>query len=246
MLNILVPMAGNNKLEGYEMPYPKPLVEVGGIPLIEQVIQQLQKISSPKKFIFVVNQEDCIRFYLDNILKLIVKENVTVIKVNKNTKGAACSALMAIGHINNDSELIIANSDSIIFQDLNGAISHFKKDNADAGTICFESIHPKWSYVRLDNKDQVVEAAEKKPISQWANAGFYYYRQGRDFISSAMSMIMKDASVDGNYFIAPTLNEMVLKNKTIKSFRIGKEEYINFFSMEKINEYESRKSKGSS
>ena len=241
MLNILIPMAGNNKLEGYELPYPKPLVEVGGTPLVSRIIDQLQTIKGDKNFIFVVNQEDCGRFYLDNVLKLILKDQVTVVKVNKNTKGAACSALMAIDHINNGAELIIANSDSLIFEDLNKARSYFNDTKADAGTICFESIHPKWSYVRLDENESVMEAAEKKPISNWANAGFYYFRKGEDFVASAMKTIMKEACVDGYYFIAPTLNEMILSHKSVKAFKIQKDNYINFFSLEKIKEYEKNK-----
>ena len=37
--------------------------------------------------------------------------------------------------------------------------------SCDAGVITFESVHPRWSYVRLDSENRVTETAEKRPIS---------------------------------------------------------------------------------
>ena len=106
------------------------------------------------------------------------------------TKGAACSCLLAINHIPPDDPLIVANADQIIDWDLNAVLSYFEEGDFDAGTICFESVHPRRSYVAVDEQGEVVEAAEKKPISRNAIAGFYYYRRGSDFIQAAMKSIL--------------------------------------------------------
>ena len=45
-----------------------------------------------------------------------------------------------------------------------------------AGTVIFKSVHPRWSYVKLDSKKNVVEAAEKVPISNNATAGTYFFK----------------------------------------------------------------------
>ena len=52
----------------------------------------------------------------------------------------------------------------------------------DGGVIVFDSVHPRWSFVRVDKAGFVIETAEKRPISRLATAGFYYFRRGADFV----------------------------------------------------------------
>jgi len=241
MINILMPMAGKSKffdIPGY--PFPIPLIEIEGNPMIELVINNFNSIEKKKKFIFVVNGDECNKYRLDNVLKLLTDDRCEIIKLSGETKGAACSALMAIEHINNDEELIIANSDQVIEEDLDRILNIFRKKNADAAVICFESVHPRWSYVQLDKNNRIVEAAEKRPISKNAIAGMYYFKHGKYFIEAAMESIRKDASVDGLYYIAPTLNELVLKSKKLEIYRIENEKYHTFYLPQKIEDYEKR------
>ena len=146
---------------------------------------------------------------------------------------------MAIEFINNEDPLIIANSDQIIDTELNSTIEQFQDRDVDAGTICFEAIHPKWSFVRLDKDGKIIETAEKRPLSKNAIAGFYYFSKGSDFVRAAMKMIQKDASVDGAFYIAPTLNELVLENKNLEVIQISASAYHNFYYPQKISEYEN-------
>lgn len=238
MLNILIPMMGVSFFEGGEYQYPKPLIEVDGRPLIEHVITCLQSIKREKRFIFIINSADAQKYHLDSVLQLITPEKSIVLQIARETKGAACSALMAIEHINNNDPLIISNSDHVFDSDLNTAISDFDKQDADAGLICFDSVHPKWSFARLDERLNVIETAEKRPLSRNAIAGFYYFKNGTDFVGAAMRTIEKDANLDGNYYIAPTLNELVLQNKKIRMHSISSASYKSFYSPHKIREYE--------
>ena len=244
MINILVPIAGqSNFFEGNEFQYSKPLVEILGKPMIELVISNLNSIDQEKRYIFIVNKSDCSKFHLDDTLRLITDNNCKIIKIDKDTKGAACSSLMAIEHINNDNPLIISNGDQVINSNLNEALSFFYKNNSDSGVISFESVHPKWSYVRVDENNKIIETAEKRPLSKKAIAGFYYFRQGKLFVSAAMNTIRKDCNVNGIYYIAPTMNELVIENLNLDVFSIKSSEYHNFYSPKRIQEYESLKGK---
>jgi dTDP-glucose pyrophosphorylase len=158
--------------------------------------------------------------------------------LEKETKGAACSVLMAIDKINNGEPLIIANADQLFDIDLNKVLDTFDKNSVDAGVICFEAVHPRWSFVRLNEKNKIIETAEKRPISKNAIAGFYYFKQGKDFVAAAMGSIRKDANVDGLYYISPTFNELVLSSKNLEIFSIPKEKYHTFYTPQKIKEYE--------
>lgn len=240
MLNILVPLGGkSNFFDTAEYPFPKPIIEINGKPMIELVINNLNKIQKEKKFIFVVNENDCQKYHIDNVLNLLTEGNCEIVKITGQTKGAVCSALLAISHIYTKDNLIISNGDQVISHDLQKIYETFLDKNVDAGTICFESVHPKWSYVRLDENNKIIETAEKRPISKNAIAGFYFFKHGYDFVNSAMRSIEKDANVDGMYFIAPTLNEMILENKVLMPYHINSSDYHSFYSPQKIKEFEN-------
>ena len=240
MLNILIPMASPAKFNENEFRYPKPLIEINGKPMIELAIEMFKSIKQEKKFIFLVNRSDCQSFYLDSVLQLLTNNKCEIIQLEKPTRGAACTALLAIQQINNSDPLIISNGDHVIDYDLNNVVDHFQKRHVDGGTICFESVHPKWSFVRLDENDKIIETAEKRPLSKNAIAGFYYFRKGKDFVSGAKKNIQKDVNVGGNYFVAPVMNELVLDNKNLEIFSIPSSSYHNFYSPHMIKEYETK------
>jgi len=239
MLNVLIPMSGPNRFDGDEFSYPKPLIEIMGRPVIEHVIAGLDQIRRQKRFICVVNEEDCDNFYLADVLGLITKGNVQCIKLKRSTKGAACSALMAIDYIDNDGPLLISNSDHVLEWDLDAILDRFDSRKVDAGVVCFEAVHPKWSYVRLDEAGKIVETAEKRPLSRYAIAGLYYFRRGADFVRAARCSIEKDASVNGLYYIAPVMNELILEGANLESVSVPASAYHNFYSPHKLREYEA-------
>lgn len=237
MINILIPLAGINQFfSENEYPYPKSLIEINDKTIIEHVIGNFDSIRKEKQFIFIVNSEECKKYHLDNVLNLLTNYTCKIIKIDAETKGAACSAMMAIEYINNDSPLIIANADQLFDDSLENLISDFNE--YDGGVISFDSIHPRWSYARLDDESHIVETAEKRPLSKHAIAGFFYFKEGKDFISSSMNMIKKDASLNGLYYISPTLNEMVLTNKKLIVKKIDNNKYHTFYTPQKIHEYE--------
>ena len=239
MINILIPLAGTNQFfNESEYPYPKPLIEINNKTMIEHVISNFDSIKKKKQFIFIVNSEDCKKYHLDNVLDLLTDNSCKIIKIDNETKGAACSAMMAIEHINNDIPLIIANADQLFDDSLDMVVKEF--DEFDGGVLSFDSIHPRWSYARVED-NLIVETAEKRPLSKDAIAGFFYYKEGKDFISSAMSMIQKDASLNDLYYISPTFNEMVLENKKLVISKIDNDKYHTFYTPQKIQEYERLK-----
>ncbi len=242
MINILLPMVGKSSFfDSPQYYFPKPLIEINGKTMIQMVIENLNMIDDDKQYIFVVNQMDCAKHHLDDVLRLLTENKSQIVRLDKETKGAACSVLMAVDYINNDTPLIIANSDQLIEEDLNNVMAQFREQKADAGVICFENVHPRWSYVRLDENDKVIETAEKRPLSKNAIAGFYYFKHGKDFVRAAMKTILKDARVNGLFYTAPILNELVLEDMNIRHFKIDNAKYHTFYSPQKIHEYEQKK-----
>ena len=238
-MNILLLMAGSSdafKEAGYT--YPKNLIEIEGQPLLQLVIEKLEGlIAADNHLICMVQREENRRSYISSVIHLLVP-NATVLEVNKETAGAACTALLAIEHINTADPLVIINSDQILEVDLSEIFSEFQRQKLDAGTIVFEAVHPRWSYVRCNSDEFVVEAAEKRPISKLATAGVYYFAQGQDFVEAAISMIKKDAHVGNQFYVCPVFNEMLLKHAKIGTHHIPRSTYFSLANPQGLHIYE--------
>ena len=215
----------------------KPLIEVGEDMIIEAVVNNLNQIVEPEdKMIFIIKQEDNEKFHLKNVIKLLVSKS-EVVELKYDTEGAACSALLAAEFIEDDEELLIVNGDQIIEYDLKKVRDEFSKKEYDAGVITFDSVHPRWSYVKINDTSEVIEVSEKTPISTHATAGFYYFKNGKLFLDGAQTMILKGASVNGVYFVCPVFNQLVLKGKKITTFDISSEKYHSLMSPNLVDSY---------
>ena len=235
-MNLLVLMAGASTAFA-DSNYPKNLVEVEGVPLVERVLDNLKSLrDAGAKLICAVSMDEQRRFHTSDVVRLI-DPKAEVIEVRAATGGAACTALLAAEFINSDEPLVITNGDQIIDAELVSVIEGFQKENLDAATIVFEAVHPRWSYVRLGESGYVVEAAEKKPISRHATAGFYYFAKGRSFVSAAFSMIEKDAHVGGQFYVCPSFNEMILKQAKIGIYQIPRDAYHSLSTPDNVALY---------
>ena len=95
-------------------------------------------------------------------------------------------------------------------------------DDVDGGIVSFEATHPKWSFAKLDEDGFVSEVAEKKPISNIATAGVYYWKRGSDYVKYAEQMINKDIRTNNEFYVCPVYNEAIDDMKKIKVFPIDK------------------------
>lgn len=218
-LNVLIPMAGEGsrfQAQGYS--FPKPLIDVKGKPMIQVVVENL---NIDAHFIFIVQKTHYEKYNLKYLLNLVASD-CDIVQVDGVTEGAACTALLAKDFIDNQNPLLIANSDQFIEWNSNEVLYGFLNSSNDAGIITFESIHPKWSYVRLGEDGYVSEVAEKKPISNNATAGIYYWKKGADFIKYAEQMIRKNIRVNNEFYICPVFNEAIQDHKKIRIFEIPK------------------------
>ena len=218
-LNVLIPMAGaGSRFQQAGYTFPKPLIDVKGKPMIQTVVENLNVEAN---FIFVVQKEHREKYNLDTLLNLITP-NCKVVEVNELTEGAACTTLLAKEYINNDCPLLMANSDQFAEWDSNEFMYKMVEQNVDAGILSFKSTHPKWSFAKVNEFGYVTEVAEKKPISDIATVGIYYWAKGSDYVKYAEQMISKNIRVNNEFYVCPVFNEAIKDNKKIKTFNIEK------------------------
>lgn len=236
-MQILVPLAGKSDFFSPDQYYfPKPLIEVGGVPMIERVIENLKTIGSDPQFIFIVQQSDIARFSLDKTLNILTGGQCRIIGLRSPTRGALCSALMAIDMVDPQQPIIVSNGDQIIDVDFSRVFAKFQ--SADAGIIVFPSVHPRWSYAQVDAEGYVIQAAEKDVISRSAIAGLYYFKSAQLFMDCAAACLEKDSNVGGIYYTSYCLNEVILSGGRVISFDIETGNYYSLYSPEKIRSFE--------
>ena len=218
-LNVLIPMAGaGSRFQQAGYTFPKPLIEVKGKPMIQVVVENL---NIKANFIYVVQKEHREKYNLDTLLNLITP-NCKIVEVDGITEGAACTALLAKEYINSENPLFFANSDQFVEWDSNEFLYKMNETNADGGIVSFRATHPKWSFAKIDEQGLVTEVAEKNPISDIATVGYYYWKQGSDFVKYAEDMIEKDIRVNNEFYVCPVFNQAIEDEKEIRTFDIPK------------------------
>ena len=234
-MNVLIPLAGAGSRfseKGYV--FPKPLVEVKGKPMIEVVVNNL---NIDANYIFIVQKQHVEQYNIDKMLKLI-KNNSEVIEIDGLTEGAACTTLLAKEFINSPNPLLICNSDQFINWNPREMMYNFTSKDFDGGILTFKSTHPKWSYAKVNDANIVTEVAEKKPISDNATVGVYFWKHGSDYVKYAEQMIEQNKRVNNEFYVCPVYNEAIADNKRItiveieKMWGIGTPEDLEYFLSE--------------
>lgn len=198
-MKLIMPMAGLGSRFGPGS--IKPTIDVCGLPMF-------------------VHSERCIGIDFDERIFITRKEHqlkefiwdwyptATVIELDELTEGTACTIMMAREHFEDGSSIFISNCDQHIEWDVSGALEVMKQDGVDgliANFHCPER-NTKWSYAVVNENKNVTRVAEKNPISDWATAGYYYWRDGRHFIQSVENMIAANDRVNNEFYTCPTYN----------------------------------------
>jgi len=216
-LNILIPMAGaGSRFQEAGYTFPKPLIDVNNKPMIQVVVENL---NIDAHYIYIVQKEHYDKYSLKYLL-----ENITpgcdIVVIDGITEGAACTTLLAKEFIDNDKSLIIANSDQYVEYDSNNFMYSAIAGNLDGMILTFEATHPKWSYAKVDDEGYVTEVKEKVPISNIATVGIYYWKRGSDYVWSAEDMINKDIRHNNEFYVAPSINQLIEQGKKFKTYDV--------------------------
>lgn len=231
-LNVLIPMAGaGTRFSDAGYTFPKPLIDVNGKPMIQAVVDSL---GIKAKYTYIVQKEHYEKYSLQNVLNLITP-GCNIVQIDGITEGAAVTCLKAKEIINTDAPLVIANSDQIVEWNSRSFMYDLYSKNADGGIATFKSTHPKWSYAKVGDDGTVVEVAEKKPISDNATVGIYYWKHGSDFVRYTEQMISKNIRVNNEFYTCPVFNEAIQDEKRIyvlpveKMWGVGTPEDLNSY-----------------
>jgi NDP-sugar pyrophosphorylase family protein len=237
MINIVIPMAGlGSRFANAGYNKPKPFIDVDGKPMIVRVLENLAY--PDVKYILIGRKEHLEKE--KELVKQIEKEfNAIFISIDKLTEGSACTVLYARKYINNDDQLLIANSDQIVDMKISDFIDDCIIRKLDGSILTFVDKYsdPKWSFVKLDNSNFVTEVREKVVISKFATVGIYLFSKGKYFIDSSIDMIVENDRVNNEFYTCPTYNYAIKNGCKIGIYNISLEKMHGIGTPEDLNLY---------
>ena len=235
-INILILAAAKTHVQQSEPSYPMCLTEINGVSLLECIVRNTQSIANAK-LIFSFLETEAQHYHLDKVVSLL-SVGARSIWAPEETKGSACTALLAACQLDQAAELLIVSANELVDDDLGAMVNSFRKRSLDAGTLTFHSIHPRYSFVSLGDDELVIETAQRRPISSNATAGVFWFARTGDFVDGTQSLIRKGSCVDGSYFVATVFNELILKQKKVGVSSLALEKYIPLKTEQQIDRYE--------
>lgn len=215
---------------------PKPFIDVNGKPMIVRVLENLAYPDA--RYILIARKE-----HMDDqadLVKQIEKDfNAIFIPIDKLTEGTACTVLYTRKYINNQTPLLIANSDQIVDINITDFIDDCRKRQLDGSILTFidEKRDPKWSFAKLGPDQLVIEVQEKKAISEFATVGIYLYSHGSDFVDAAIDMFIERDRVNNEYYTCPTYNYLIKTGKKIGIFNIDMQQMNGIGTPEDLHQY---------
>ncbi|WP_200925536.1 hypothetical protein [Rhizobium sp. Leaf262] len=173
---------------------------------------------APTAYTFVLHDRRETRAFAESHLEAWFP-GCKVVFISHFTAGAALSSLAgAAVQLGSDNRpLLIDLADILYTTDLDPA-RHFDENPTDGGiALTFASTNPIYSYLRKDAHGKVVEAAEKKVISEEASAGTYAFKSGPVFLR-AVAHALENASTQTYrdlFFVCPLFNGVIAQSLNV-------------------------------
>lgn len=241
MINVVIPMAGlGSRFAKAGFIKPKPFIDVLGKPMIVRVLENLYIPNA--NYILIARKE---HLESEKVLVETIKSkfNAYFINIDKLTEGTACTILYAKKMIDNEMPLMIANSDQIVDIDINEYIKDCTERRLDGSILTFvdKEKNPKWSFAKLDSDGTVEYVKEKEVISDIATVGIYYFSKGNIFVDSAISMIIQNDRVNGEFYTCPVYNYAIKNGAKVGIYNIDFKQMHGIGTPEDLQKYKEKK-----
>lgn len=218
---------------------PKPLIMLNGIPLFIRAIKSVFIESAPMKYSFIVRQEHIDKYQIDEKIKEI-EPAAKIFSVEKTTRGAVETCLMAESAISPDDAVVVMDCDlefrSKDFVQGIRAILEKSIDEVNGGMlVSFDSDNPRYSYAQLDDNGLVTRTAEKEVISNHALCGAYFFSTGRDFLDAAHKLLDEPEFSKPEYYVSLLYNYLLKDKQTVTLSKM--EDYRSYGTPEELKRY---------
>jgi len=241
-MQFLIPAAGlGSRFSALGYKEAKPMIELHGFPLILWVISNFKY--SKQDSVHIAIRENTVDQEKIHFLTRNIDAKINFIIIDNLTDGAARTVDLASQNLNPNKPLIVANSDQFVAASLEPFRQLVESNGVDGAILTMKASSNKWSYISKNEKEEITRVVEKSEISSEATVGIYGWSKLLYFQESFEEMILNNDKTNNEFYLAPTYNYLIKKDKNIKPLNIG-EINKNVFGLGTPEDLESFKKNG--
>lgn len=244
-MNIIIPMAGRgSRLRPHTLTVPKPLVPVGGKPIVHRLVEDIASVLD--------NKIDKIGFIVGEFGKEVEQELLAVaekmgakgsIHYQTEPLGTAHAVLCAQELL--EGPTVVAFADTLFKAD-------FKIDPKDDGILWVKQIEDPSAFgvVKMNAGGEIIDFVEKPKefVSDLAMIGIYYFKEGEKLRAELQYLIDNDVIKGGEYQLPDGLRRLTeagykfKPGKVIEWLDCGNKE-VTVHTNQRVLEYDKEKGK---
>lgn len=232
----LIPMAGKgSRFKSAFYRVSKPLISIDSKPM---VVIAGNSLPEADKWIFLPRKDDLEKHPIKDALTINFPHDPVVIPVDYETSGQAATCLLAKDYLLPDDMLLIASCDYKTIY--NGCAWQKILDDSSIDAViwtsrlgaCLTKDPNAFAYCVTDTGGvDVKKIVEKKTISENPGkdplvVGTFWFRRASDFIFAAEEAIRNNLNINGEHYVANSMNLLLEKGRRIIIFDI--DQWISF------------------
>ncbi len=216
-MKLIIPMAGRgSRLRPHTLTVPKPLVPVGGKPIVHRLVEDIAA-SCPEKI-------DEIGFVIGDFGAEVEKELIAV-AAQLGAKGSIHYQTEPLGtaHAVLCAKELLTGPVTVAFADTLFK-ANFKIDQEDQGILYVSQIDDPSAFgvVKMNDSGEIVDFVEKPQtfVSDLAMIGIYYFKKGEDLLEELNYLIENNVIKSGEYQLPDALRRLTEKGVKFKPGKV--------------------------
>ncbi len=224
----LIPLAGRGSRftqAGYAD--PKPLIEVGGKPMI---VQAANYLPASGRNTFVCLEEHLEQYPLERSLREFYPE-ARIVPLNQVTDGQASTCALGLQEQDDQLPLLIGACDNGVIYNQESYQELLEDEKVDAIVWTFRG-HPSsarnpqmYGWVKTDDSGLVQGVSVKVPVSDnpsgdHAIVGTFYFRKAAYFTGALKNLKAKNQRINGEFYVDSCVGELVEMGLKVKAFEV--------------------------
>lgn len=244
-MKVIVPMAGRgSRLRPHTLTIPKPLVPVGGKPIVHRLVEDIAAVCSEKidEIAFVVGRfgDEAERELIAVAEKLGAKGSIHYQEVPLGTAHAVLCAAEKL-----EGPVVVAFADTLFK-------ANFKIDPNDDGILWVKQIDDPSAFgvIKMNEQGEIIDFVEKPKefVSDLAMIGIYYFKDGLRLRKELEYLIENNVIKGGEYQLPDALRRLTEAGYKFKPGEViewldcGNKE-VTVHTNQRVLEFDAEKSK---
>lgn len=221
-MNIVIPLAGKGqRFKDAEFTTPKPLINVFNKEILFHVLDNL--CYDKNDIIFILYGKELSSYDFETILKKKYPY-IQLLQIEKETKGAAETLFIGLSKIltsyKYNKKCLVIDGDTFYTEDVVKKFRDKKQNNAVFYTVNKDK-NPIYSYIKINDNNQILEIKEKEKISDNANTGAYGFEDIKELYNFSKIIVENNIRFQNEPYISCIIDIMIKQEKKFEAIGLN-------------------------